>query len=91
MLTKYSLIITTFASIAASLQGASSVYAQTFPGFIPSQTPTTYHQKVTHYDHQKNCATDQHTETTVCGAKRCQMSDARSLWLPIKLSGQTVT
>ncbi len=50
--------------IFGSLQGSSSVYAQTFPGFLPSQTPTTYQQKVTQYDHQKNCATDQHTDTT---------------------------
>jgi hypothetical protein len=28
---------------------------------------------------------------TVCGATQCQMSGARSLWLAIKLSGQTVT
>ena len=72
MLNKNSLIITTFAVatvlispiILASLPGASSVYAQTFPGFLPSQAPSTYQQKVTQYDHQKNCATDQHTETT---------------------------
>jgi manganese oxidase len=72
MLNKNILIITTFAVatvlispiILGSLPGASSVYAQTFPGFIPSQAPTTYQHKVTQYDHQKNCATDQHTETT---------------------------
>jgi len=29
--------------------------------------------------------------TTVCGATQCQMLGARSLWLAIKLSGQTVT
>src|SRR5712691_5232352 len=72
MLNKNSLIITTFAVatvlispiILGSLQGASSVYAQTFPGFLPSQTPTASQQKLTQYDHQKNCSTDQHTGTT---------------------------
>jgi hypothetical protein len=72
MLNKNSLILTTIAVaialvspiIIGSLQGASSVYAQTFPGFLPSQTPSTYLQKVTQYDHQKNCASDQQTETT---------------------------
>ena len=72
MLYNHSFIIATFTVatvlilpiIIGSLQEASSVYAQTFPGFVPSQTPTTYQQKVTQYDHRKNCATDQHTETT---------------------------
>ena len=72
MLNKNSLIITTFAVatvlispiILGSLPGASSVYAQTFPGFLPSQAPATNQQKVIQYDYQKNCAADQHTETT---------------------------
>jgi manganese oxidase len=72
MLNKNSLIISTIAIatvlispiIVGSLPGASSVYAQTFPGFLPSQAPTTSLQKVTQYDHQKNCASDQHIETT---------------------------
>jgi manganese oxidase len=72
MLYNHSLIIATFAVatvlispiILGSLPGASSAHAQTFPGFLPSQAPTTYVQKVIQYDHQKNCATDQHTETT---------------------------
>ena len=72
MLYNHSLIIATFAIatvlispiILGSVPGASSVYAQTFPGFLPSQAPTTSLQKVSQYDHQKNCASDQHTETT---------------------------
>src|SRR3989442_12183170 len=72
MLYSNCLIIATFAIatvlispiVLGSLPGASSVYAQTFPGFVPSQGPTTSQQKVTQYDKEKNCASDQHTETT---------------------------
>src|SRR5439155_24416840 len=72
MLNKYSLIISTFAvatvlispTIIGSLQGAKSVYAQTFPGFLPAQSPTTYQQKVQQYDKEKNCAIDQQMNDT---------------------------
>jgi len=72
MLYSNCLVIATFAIatvlispiVLGSLPGASSVYAQTFPGFVPSQGPTTSQQKVTQYDKEKNCASDQHTETT---------------------------
>jgi FtsP/CotA-like multicopper oxidase with cupredoxin domain len=65
MLYKHSLIIATFAVATLLVSAAtSSVYAQTFPGFLPSQTPTTNQQKVQQYDKEKNCASDQHTETT---------------------------
>jgi manganese oxidase len=72
MLNKKSLIIATFAVatvlisqlLTGSLPRASFIFAQTFPGFASSQAPTTSQQKVTQYDNEKNCASDQHTETT---------------------------
>ncbi|HET7147599.1 MAG TPA: multicopper oxidase domain-containing protein [Candidatus Nitrosopolaris sp.] len=71
MINKSILIISTFAVatslisaiIIGGIPGASFVYAQTFPGYVPSVSPATNHQKVIQYDHQKNCAVDQHTPT----------------------------